>query len=107
MIVRSIRCAECGNMYVCKGCGKTVHGYGRYIDEHFYCNECSYECAVCKEKFIGMPRIGIARSGEQRGICPACYAQVVDVCGNCTIHSDCLSIGANRFCPNQMSGLAA
>lgn len=104
---RSIRCAECGNMYVCKGCGKTVHGYGRYIDEHFYCNECSYECAVCKEKFIGMPRIGIARSGEQRGICPACYAQVVDVCGNCTIHSDCLSIGANRFCPNQMSGLAA
>ena len=70
-------------------------------------NECSYECAVCKEKFIGMPRIGIARSGEQRGICPACYAQVVDVCGNCTIHSDCLSIGANRFCPNQMSGLAA
>lgn len=65
---RSIRCAECGNMYVCKGCGKTVHGYGRYIDEHFYCNECSYECAVCKEKFIGMPRIGIARSGEQRGI---------------------------------------
>ena len=22
---RSIRCAECGNMYVCKGCGKTVH----------------------------------------------------------------------------------
>lgn len=104
---RSIRCAECGNMYVCKGCGKTVHGYGRYIDNHFYCNECSYECTVCREKFIGMPRIGIARSGEQRGICPACYAQVVDVCGNCTIHSDCLSIGANRFCPNQMSGLAA
>lgn len=65
------------------------------------------ECTVCREKFIGMPRIGIARSGEQRGICPACYAQVVDVCGNCTIHSDCLSIGANRFCPNQMSGLAA
>ena len=58
-----------------------------------------------------MPRIGIARSGEQRGICPACYGQVVGVfvgvCGNCTIHSDCLSIGANRFCPNQMSGLAA
>lgn len=104
---RSIRCAECGNMYVCKGCGKTVHGYGRYIDEHFYCNECSYECAVCKEKFIGMPRIGIARSGEQRGICPACYEQVVGVCRNCTIHGDCLSIGANRFCPNQMSGLAA
>lgn len=46
---RSIRCAECGNMYVCKGCGKTVHGYGRYIDNHFYCNECSYECTVCKE----------------------------------------------------------
>ena len=54
---RSIRCAECGNMYVCKGCGKTVHGYGRYIDNHFYCNECSYECTVCKERFIGMPRI--------------------------------------------------
>ena len=51
-----------------------------------------------------MPRIGITRSGEQRGICPACYAQVVDVCGNCTIHSDCLSIGANRFCPNQLNG---
>lgn len=81
--------------------------HGRYIDEHFYCNECSYECAVCKEKFIGMPRIGIARSGEQRGICPACYEQVVGVCRNCTIHGDCLSIGANRFCPNQMSGLAA
>lgn len=104
---RSIRCAECGNMYVCKGCGKTVHGYGRYIDEHFYCNECSYECTVCKEKFIGMPRIGIARSGEQRGICPACYEQVISVCRNCTIHSDCLSIGANRFCPNQMNALAA
>ena len=43
---RSIRCAECGSMFVCKGCGKTVHGYGRYIDEHFYCNECSYECTV-------------------------------------------------------------
>ena len=94
-------------MYVCKSCGKTVHGYGRYIDEHFYCNECSYECTVCKEKFIGMPRIGIARSGEQRGICPACYEQVISVCRNCTIHSDCLSIGANRFCPNQMNGLAA
>ena len=104
---RSIRCAECGNMYVCKGCGKTVHGYGRYIDNHFYCNECSYECTVCREKFIGMPRIGISRSGEQRGICPACYEQVVDVCRNCTINSDCLSIGANRFCPNQMNGLAA
>ena len=103
----SIRCAECGNMYVCKGCGKTVHGYGRYIDEHFYCNECSYECTVCKEKFIGMPRIGIAHSGEQRGICPACYEQVIGVCGSCTIHGDCLSIGANRFCPNQMNGLAA
>lgn len=104
---RSIRCAECGNMYVCKGCGKTVHGYGRYIDNHFYCNECSYECTVCKEMFIGMPRIGIARSGEQRGICPACYEQVVSVCRNCTIHGDCLSIGANRFCPNQMNDLAA
>ena len=104
---RSIRCAECGNMYVCKGCCKTVHGYGRYIDEHFYCNECSYECTVCKERLIGMPRIGIARSGERRGICPACYEQVVGVCRNCTIHSDCLSIGANRFCPNQMNGLAA
>ena len=104
---RSIRCAECGNMYVCKGCGKTVHGYGRYIDNHFYCNECSYECTVCREKFIGMPRIGIARSGEQRGICPACYEQVVSVCRNCTIHGDCLSIGANRFCPNQMNDLAA
>lgn len=54
-----------------------------------------------------MPRIGIARSGERRGICPACYAQVVDVCRNCTIHSDCLSIGANRFCPNQMNDLTA
>ena len=104
---RSIRCAECGNMYVCKSCGKTVHGYGRYINEHFYCNECSYECTVYKEKFIGMPRIGIAQSGEQRGICPACYEQVIGVCRNCTIHSDCLSIGANRFCPNQMNGLAA
>ena len=104
---RSIRCAECGNMYVCKGCGKTVHGYGRYIDNHFYCNECSYECTVCKERFIGMPRIGIARSGERRGICTACYEQVIGVCGNCTIHGDCLSIGANRFCPNQMNGLAA
>lgn len=104
---RSIRCAECGNMYVCKGCGKTVHGYGRYIDNHFYCNECSYECTVCKERFIGMPRIGIARSGERRGICTACYEQVIGVCGSCTIHGDCLSIGANRFCPNQMNGLAA
>ena len=81
--------------------------YGRYIDNHFYCKECSYRCTACGEEFIGMPRIGIARSGEQRGICPACYEQVVGVCGNCTIHSDCLSIGANRFCPNQMSGLAA
>ena len=54
-----------------------------------------------------MPRIGITRSGEQRGICPACYEQVIGVCGNCTIHGDCLSIGANRFCPNQMNGLAA
>ena len=104
---RSIRCTECGSMFVCKGCGKTVHGYGRYIDNHFYCKECSYRCTVCEEEFIGMPRIGIARSGERRGICPACYEQVVGVCGNCTIHSDCLSIGANRFCPNQMSGLAA
>lgn len=104
---RSIRCTECGSMFVCKGCGKTVHGYGRYIDNHFYCKECSYRCTACGEEFIGMPRIGIARSGEQRGICPACYEQVVGVCGNCTIHSDCLSIGANRFCPNQMSGLAA
>ena len=104
---RSIRCTECGSMFVCKGCGKTVHGYGRYIDNHFYCKECSYHCTACGEEFIGMPRIGIARSGEQRGICPACYEQVVGVCGNCTIHSDCLSIGANRFCPNQMSGLAA
>lgn len=24
---RSIRCTECGSMFVCKGCGKTVHGY--------------------------------------------------------------------------------
>lgn len=104
---RSIRCTECGSMFVCKGCGKTVHGYGRYIDNHFYCKECSYRCTACKEEFIGMPRIGIARSGEQRGICPACYEQVISVCRNCTIHSDCLSIGANRFCPNQMSGLAA
>lgn len=104
---RSIRCTECGSMFVCKGCGKTVHGYGRYIDNRFYCKECSYRCTACGEEFIGMPRIGIARSGEQRGICPACYEQVVGVCGNCTIHSDCLSIGANRFCPNQMSGLAA
>lgn len=54
-----------------------------------------------------MPRIGIARSGEQRRICPACYEQVIGVCRNCTIHGDCLSIGANRFCPNQMNGLAA
>jgi hypothetical protein len=104
---RSIRCAECGSMFVCKGCGKTVHGYGRYIDNHFYCKECSYRCTACGEEFIGMPRIGIARSGERRGICPACYAQVVDVCRNCTIHSDCLSIGANRFCPNQMNDLTA
>lgn len=27
---RSIRCAECGSMFVCKGCGKTVHGYQRH-----------------------------------------------------------------------------
>ena len=47
-----------------------------------------------------------ARSGERRGL-PACYEQVIGVCGNCTIHGDCLSIGANRFCPNQMNGLAA
>lgn len=104
---RSIRCAECGSMFVCKGCGKTVHGYGRYIDNYFYCKECSYRCTVCEEEFIGMPRIGIARSGERRGICPACYEQVISVCRNCTIHGDCLSIGANRFCPNQMNGLAA
>ena len=104
---RSIRCAECGSMFVCKSCGKTVHGYGRYIDNHFYCKECSYRCTACGEELIGMPRIGIARSGERRGICPACYEQVIGVCRNCTIHSDCLSIGANRFCPNQMNGLAA
>ena len=55
----------------------------------------------------GLDMSNIARSGEQRGICPACYEQVVGVCRNCTIHGDCLSIGANRFCPNQMSGLAA
>ena len=54
-----------------------------------------------------MPRIGIARSGERRGICTACYEQVIGVCGSCTIHGDCLSIGANRFCPNQMNALAA
>ena len=83
---RSIRCAECGSMFVCKGCGKTVHGYGRYIDNHFYCKECSYRCTACGEEFIGMPRIGITRSGEQRGICPACYEQVISVCRNCAIH---------------------
>ena len=51
---RSIRCAECGSMFVCKGCGKTVHGYGRYIDNHFYCKECSYRCTACGEEFIGI-----------------------------------------------------
>ena len=96
---RSIRCAECGSMFVCKGCGKTVHGYGRYIDNHFYCKECSYRCTACGEEFIGMPRIGITRSGEQRGICPACYEQVISVCRNCAIHKRLPSHRCQSFLP--------
>ena len=96
---RSIRCAECGSMFVCKGCGKTVHGYGRYIDNHFYCKECSYRCTACGEEFICMPRIGITRSGEQRGICPACYEQVISVCRNCAIHKRLPSHRCQSFLP--------
>ena len=62
-------------MYVCKGCGKTVVWiWALILIEHFYCNECSYESAVCKEKFYRYAaHRNLYRSGEQRGIitCPA------------------------------------
>ena len=72
---------------------------GRYIDNHFYCKECSYRCTACGEEFIGMPRIGITRSGEQRGICPACYEQVISVCRNCAIHKRLPSHRCQSFLP--------
>ena len=46
-----------------------------------------------------MPRIGITRSGEQRGICPACYEQVISVCRNCAIHKRLPSHRCQSFLP--------
>lgn len=60
---------------------------------------CSYRCTACGEEFIGMPRIGITRSGEQRGICPACYEQVISVCRNCAIHKRLPSHRCQSFLP--------
>lgn len=102
---RSIRCTECGSMFVCKGCGKTVHGYGRYIDNHFYCKECSYRCTACGEEFIGMPRIGIARSGEQRGISIYCLGDVLHII-KLKSASSCYNSGnGGNYCTNNFGAV--